>query len=95
MHFPFIVLWLYYLFYVDIKVGNKNNIWFATSIDELILDETKNIAGVLKFLVIKVSVGAIVVQGLVAQFLSVTATSPYVDDDHFTADEKTTRGYCT
>eukprot|EP01036_Dinobryon_divergens_P027925 gene27925-36787_t len=62
---------------------------------ELILDETKNIAGVLKFLVIKVSVGAIVVQGLVAQFLSVTATSPYVDDDHFTADEKTTRGYCT
>ena len=61
----------------------------------MILEETKNISGVFKFLVIKFSVGLIVAQGLVAQFLTITGSSPYVDDDHLSAKEKTIRGYST
>jgi hypothetical protein len=61
----------------------------------MILEETKNISGVFKFLVIKISVGLIVAQGLVAQFLIITGSSPYVEDDHLSAEEKTIRGYST
>lgn len=47
-----------------------------------------------KFLVVKVAVGLIVIQGLVAQFLTLTGKSPYVDDDHYSVADKTTKGYC-
>ena len=64
------------------------------SIDEILYDETKNIAGVAKFLMIKFSVGIIVFLGLVANFIITTNKSPYVDDSTYDASEKTIRGYC-
>lgn len=61
---------------------------------ENVYKETTNVAGLSKFLLVKVSVGAIVLQGLAAQFLVAANKSPYVDDDAYSVAEKTTRGYC-
>eukprot|EP01036_Dinobryon_divergens_P027927 gene27927-36789_t len=55
---------------------------------------TTNISGVSKFLLVKMSVGAIVLLGLVAQFLLLTGAGPYTDDSNYSEGEKTTRGYC-
>lgn len=48
----------------------------------------------LKLLLLKISVGAIVVLGLVESFLYSSGTSPFKDDDEFNAEEKTLRAYC-
>ena len=62
--------------------------------DEIVYSETKNIAGVAKFLMIKMSVGAIVFLGLIATFLIAANKTPYVDDTTYDTSDKTYRGYC-
>ena len=47
-----------------------------------------------KLLLLKVSVGAIVVQGLIESFVFSSGASPYGDDDEFSAEDKTLRAYC-
>ena len=53
-----------------------------------------NLFGIVKLLLLKVSVGAIVVQGLIESFIYSSGASPYKDDDVFSAEEKTMRAYC-
>lgn len=53
-----------------------------------------NLFGVVKLILLKISVGAIVVQGLIESFLYSSGTSPYKDDDQYDAEEKTLRAYC-
>lgn len=53
-----------------------------------------NLFGIVKLLLLKVSVGAIVVQGLIESFVYTSGASPYKDDDVFSAEEKTLRAYC-
>jgi hypothetical protein len=43
---------------------------------------------------LKVSVGAIVVEGLIEQFIVMAGASPYSDDSTFNTEEQTQRGYC-
>lgn len=62
--------------------------------DEVLYDETKNINGVAKFLLVKVSVGMIILLGLVAQFLITANKAPYVDDSNYSVADKTTRAEC-
>ncbi|KAJ1411420.1 hypothetical protein B484DRAFT_182971 [Ochromonadaceae sp. CCMP2298] len=48
-------------------------------------------------MLLKCSVGLIVAEGLIAQFLISSGKTPYSDDDgddHFNEDQKTKRGYC-
>ena len=48
----------------------------------------------MKAFLLKVSVGLIVLQGLIVQFMSVADSEPYNDDSDWSAEEKTVRGYC-
>jgi hypothetical protein len=43
---------------------------------------------------LKISVGLIVLEGLIAQFMTVTGDEPYGDDSDWNAEEQTLRGYC-
>jgi len=61
---------------------------------ENVYKETMNVNGLSKFLLVKLSVGAIVLQGLIAEFLVTSNKAPYTDDDTYTVNEKTIRGYC-
>lgn len=61
---------------------------------EMVYDETKNVAGVAKFLMIKLSVGAIVFLGLITTLIISANKTPYVDDSTYDTSEKTIRGYC-
>lgn len=45
-------------------------------------------------MLLKFSVGLIVLQGLIAQFLVLTNTEPYNDDSTWNKEDKTLRGYC-
>lgn len=54
----------------------------------------KNLFGVTKLVLLKVSVGAIVLEGLIEQFIVMAGAEPYNDDSTFDAEEKTQRGYC-
>lgn len=47
----------------------------------------------MKAFLLKFSVTLIVLEGLVAQFMTVTGAEPYVDDDSWSANNKTVRGY--
>jgi len=62
--------------------------------DEIIFEHCTNLFGVVKLLLLKVSVGAIVVQGLIESFVFSSGASPYGDDDEFSAEDKTLRAYC-
>ncbi len=42
---------------------------------------------------LKMSVGLIVLQGLIVQFMVVTKAEPYDDDSDWDAEQKTQRGY--
>ena len=62
--------------------------------DENVFEHCTNLFGVVKLVLLKVSVGAIVVQGLAENFLYSSGTSPYHDDDRYDAEDKTLRAYC-
>ena len=63
--------------------------------DENVFEHCTNLFGVVKLILLKVSVGAIVLQGLIESFLYSSGSSPYGDDDRLDAEEKTLRAYCT
>lgn len=45
-------------------------------------------------MLLKFSVGLIVLQGLVAQFIIAANAEPYTDDSNWDKEDKTQRGYC-
>lgn len=53
-----------------------------------------NLFGVLKLTLIKVSVGAIVVQGLIENILYSSGSVAFSDDDTYSGEEKALRAYC-
>jgi hypothetical protein len=63
-------------------------------IDENVYNDCVNLFGIVKFALLKFSVGLIVLQGLVVQFMVAADAQPYNDDNNWTAEEKTQRGYC-
>lgn len=48
----------------------------------------------MKAFLLKFSVGLIVIQGLIVQFMALTNSEPYNDDNDLSAEDKTIRGYC-
>mmetsp|Transcript_18815 Transcript_18815/g.31501 ORF Transcript_18815/g.31501 Transcript_18815/m.31501 type:complete len:353 (-) Transcript_18815:377-1435(-) len=63
---------------------------------EMLYTHTVNLFGLIKVLLLKMSVGLIVLEGLITNFLIRTGKTPYSDDDgddHYDGDEKTVRGY--
>ena len=62
--------------------------------DESVFAHCKNLFGIIKLMMVKMTVGLITAQGLVESFLVATNSAPYNDDDQFSADEKAQRGYC-
>jgi hypothetical protein len=53
-----------------------------------------NIFGIVKFALLKFSVGLVVLQGLVSQFMIESGKEPFNDDNTWSAQQKTERGYC-
>ena len=62
--------------------------------DENVFNPNRNIFGILKLFLLKVSVGLIVVEGIICDLLTSFGGSPFSDDDHYSSEEKTVRGYC-
>jgi len=54
----------------------------------------KNLFGIVKLLLLKFSVGMIVLEGLIEQFLVLAGKSPYDDDGPYDTAENTQREYC-
>lgn len=67
---------------------------YCVMLDENVFEHCLNLFGIVKLLLLKVSVGAIVVQGLIESFVYSSGASPYKDDDVFSAEDKTLRAYC-
>ena len=63
-------------------------------IDENIFNHCTNLFGVMKFFLIKFSVGLIVLQDIILSFLVAFNSEPYSDDSQYSAEDKTIRGYC-
>ena len=62
--------------------------------DENVYEYLINLFGVLKLALLKVSIGAIVIQGLIENILYSTGSLSYDDDDAHSAQEKSMRVYC-
>lgn len=65
--------------------------------DEMLFEHAKNLFGLTKLFLLKCSVGLIVLEGLIANFLVNSGKSPYSSDDGddmYDMEEKTQRGYC-
>lgn len=54
----------------------------------------KNLYGIVKLLLLKFSVGMIVLEGLIEQFIVLAGASPYGDDGPYDTAENTQREYC-
>lgn len=61
---------------------------------ENIFTHCTNLYGVTKILLLKCSVGLIVVQGIVEALMVATNSEPYTDDSTWNSEDKTIRGYC-
>jgi hypothetical protein len=48
----------------------------------------------MKFILLKFSVGLIVLQGIVETIMVSFKAEPYSDDSNWSAEDKTIRGYC-
>jgi hypothetical protein len=63
----------------------------------MLFEHAKNLFGLVKLLLLKCSVGLIVLEGLIANFLVSSGKSPYSSDDGddtYDTEAKTQRGYC-
>ncbi len=63
----------------------------------MLFEHAKNLFGLTKLFLLKCSVGLIVLEGLIANFLVNSGKSPYSSDDGddmYNMEEKTQRGYC-
>lgn len=63
----------------------------------MVYSYSTNIYGLMKLFLLKFSVGLIVLEGLICNFLINSGKTPYSSDDGddtYDADEKTQRGYC-
>jgi len=61
---------------------------------ESVFSYCTNLFGVMKLVLLKICVGVIVIQGLIATFLYSSGATPYQDDDNRSAEDKTQRAYC-
>lgn len=62
---------------------------------ELIYEHCQNVFNVWKVLLLKFSIGLIVFEGLICQFMIAFNKEPYDDDSDWNAEEKTSRAYCS
>ena len=63
-------------------------------LDENVYANCKNLYGIVKLLLLKFSVGMIVLEGLIEQFIVLAGVSPYDDDGPYDTAENTQREYC-
>eukprot|EP01040_Poterioochromonas_malhamensis_P003558 gene3558-3802_t len=61
---------------------------------ENVFNDCVNLFGIFKFALLKFSVGLIVLQGLVCEFMIQANAEPYNDDNNWSSEEKLQRGYC-
>jgi len=61
---------------------------------ENIFTHCTNLYGIMKFILLKFSVGLIVLQGIVETIMVSFKAEPYADDSNWSAEDKTIRGYC-
>lgn len=61
---------------------------------EAVFAKSSNLKGVLKVMLLKFSVGLIVLQGIIEQALVLAHAEPYQDDSQWSKEDKTQRGYC-
>lgn len=80
----FILFLLLYLFLISLIL----------MADENLFEHSTNLYGLVKLILLKVTVGVIVLQGLIAAFIYSSGASPYSDDDELSQEEKTQRAYC-
>lgn len=85
-------------FYAVLSVVNAGILLYALlmllNFYESVFNHCKNLFGLLKLLMVKVTVGLITLQGLVESLLVASNDIPYNDDDVYSADEKAQRFYC-
>jgi len=85
---------LYVLFnIVGIVILGRSLIHFVLFY-ESIFSECKNLMGIVKVFLLKISVVLIVLQGLIAQIMVTANAEPYSDDSTWNSAQKTNRGYC-
>lgn len=72
----------------------SDQFWLLLYSDENVFEHCTNLFGIVKLVLLKISVGAIVLQGLIQSFLYSSGTSPFEDGDEHNAEEKTLRAYC-
>lgn len=61
---------------------------------ENVFNPNRNLFGILKLFLLKVSVGLIVLEGIICDLLTSFGGSPFSDDDRYSSEDKTVRGYC-
>ena len=61
---------------------------------EMLYYPSANVSGTFKILLLKFSVGLIVIQGLIEEFLFATGYITIGDSDSYSAEERAQRGYC-
>ncbi len=62
--------------------------------DEDLYSYTLNLNGVLKVLLLKISVGLITIQGIVVELMNQFGANPYEGNDQFSAEDRLQRNYC-
>ena len=76
-------------------VWNSLILFAVLSLVENIYSHCENLKAVLtKAALVKMTVGWLVIQGIVCQFMISTDSEPYNDDSHWSSTEKLQRGYC-
>ncbi len=71
-----------------------NGVMSVVNFYENVMNECSNLKGILKFLIIKVSVGLIVVQGIITEVVIALDKVTLKDNAEFTSDDRAIRLYC-
>lgn len=82
------------LFCKSLSITSLITLLTAFPIDENVFNDCVNLFGIFKFALLKFSVGLIVLQGLVCEFMIQANAEPYNDDNNWSSEEKLQRGYC-
>eukprot|EP01034_Spumella_vulgaris_P022052 gene22052-28147_t len=62
--------------------------------DEDIYSYTTNLNGVLKIMLLKMSVGLITIEGIIVELMNAFDANPYAANDEYSAEDRLQRNYC-
>ncbi len=82
------------MYFIYFQISSHQYFLHLSILDEDIYSYTTNLNGVLKIMLLKMSVGLITIEGIIVELMNAFGANPYEANDEYSAEDRLQRNYC-